>query len=111
MKITFIGGGNMAQAIAGGLIGAEDRLSPEQTAALVLRSGLSTAAQVTDVSGRGVGMDAVRGFVEAEGGSIEIELTGDESGTGSRSFRVVLTLPARFGLRLAAPNLMAAHHA
>jgi K+-sensing histidine kinase KdpD len=100
-----------AAAIASGLIGADDRLSPEQTAALVLRSGLSTAAQLTDVSGRGVGMDAVRGFVEAEGGSIELELTGDESATGSRSFRVVLTLPAKFGLRLAEPSATAVHHA
>ncbi|MFW5844854.1 MAG: chemotaxis protein CheA [Planctomycetota bacterium] len=40
---------------------------------LVFSSGLSTAASVTDVSGRGVGMDAVRAGIEAAGGRIAID--------------------------------------
>jgi two-component system chemotaxis sensor kinase CheA len=50
---------------------AED-LSPEQLAALIFRPGLSTAEAVTDISGRGVGMDAVRVTIESLGGQVEI---------------------------------------
>jgi two-component system chemotaxis sensor kinase CheA len=64
-------------------------LTPAQTAALVFHPGLSTAAQVTEVSGRGVGMDAVRATVEALGGNVEIE-TRRGHGTATR-LRVPIT--------------------
>jgi two-component system, chemotaxis family, sensor kinase CheA len=50
---------------------AED-LPPEQVAALVFRPGLSTAAEVSDISGRGVGMDAVRATIESLGGEVSL---------------------------------------
>ncbi|MBL8799442.1 MAG: chemotaxis protein CheW [Planctomycetia bacterium] len=50
-----------------------DRLSERETLALILLPGLSTAAAVTDVSGRGVGMDVVKTNLEQLGGSLEIE--------------------------------------
>ncbi len=50
---------------------AED-LPEQQLAELIFRPGLSTAASVSEVSGRGVGMDAVRATLEALGGSVEI---------------------------------------
>ncbi|HYH20346.1 MAG TPA: chemotaxis protein CheA [Azospirillum sp.] len=62
-------------------------LSEEEALALVLLPGVSTAATVTDVSGRGVGMDAVRSAVESAGGRIGIAST---PGAGTR---VRLTLP------------------
>ncbi len=64
-----------ARAVSAGLVLmdlAED-LSPEQLAALVFRPGLSTAETVSDISGRGVGMDAVRVTIESLGGQVEIE--------------------------------------
>jgi len=64
-----------AKAIEGGVLQpalAED-LPPEEIASLVFRPGLSTAATVSDVSGRGVGMDAVRATIEALGGRVELE--------------------------------------
>ncbi|HKE12467.1 MAG TPA: chemotaxis protein CheW [Myxococcota bacterium] len=64
-----------AKAIEGGLLLpalAED-LPPEEIASLVFRPGLSTASEVSDVSGRGVGMDAVRATIEALGGRVELE--------------------------------------
>jgi two-component system chemotaxis sensor kinase CheA len=64
-------------------------LTPSQTAALAFHPGLSTARQVTEVSGRGVGMDAVRAIVEALGGSVEIE-TRSGAGTTTR-LRVPIT--------------------
>jgi two-component system chemotaxis sensor kinase CheA len=53
---------------------AED-LSPEQVAGLIFRAGLSTAETVSEVSGRGVGMDAVRVTIESLGGTVEVLTT------------------------------------
>ncbi len=55
---------------------------------LIFQAGFSTAAEVTDVSGRGVGMDVVRRNIEAIGGRIEIEST---KGYGS-AFHIHLPL-------------------
>ncbi|MFG1465046.1 chemotaxis protein CheA [Xanthobacter sp. DSM 24535] len=54
-----------AQAIAG--------LSDEEAVDLIFRPGFSTAATVTDLSGRGVGMDAVRTSVARLGGTVHVE--------------------------------------
>jgi two-component system chemotaxis sensor kinase CheA len=62
-------------------------LSPEQLAALAFRPGLSTAETVTEVSGRGVGMDAVRAALESLGGSVEF---ATERGRGTVT---TLTVP------------------
>jgi two-component system chemotaxis sensor kinase CheA len=62
------------QAVEAGVIHpdlAED-LPPGELAALVFRPGLSTATEVSHVSGRGVGMDAVKASVEALGGRVEL---------------------------------------
>jgi len=48
-------------------------LPPAEIAALVFRPGVSTAAAVSEVSGRGVGMDAVKAAIEALGGRVELE--------------------------------------
>lgn len=61
-------------------------LAPEQVAALVFEPGLSTAARVSEVSGRGVGMDAVRATLESLGGSVEI---ASERGVGTTTSLVV----------------------
>jgi len=49
-----------------------DDLPPEEIVPLIFRPGLSTAHQVSDVSGRGVGMDAVKATIESLGGSVEL---------------------------------------
>ena len=61
---------------------AED-LPNEELADLIFRPGLSTAAQVSDVSGRGVGMDAVKATVEALGGAVSLH-TAEGQGTTMR---------------------------
>jgi two-component system chemotaxis sensor kinase CheA len=48
-------------------------LAPADVAALVFRPGVSTAATVSEVSGRGVGMDAVKSTIEGLGGRVELE--------------------------------------
>ncbi len=63
-----------------GMIAPGAPLTQDDIIALLFRSGVSTAKTVTDVSGRGVGMDVVRSNVEGAGGRIAIET---ESGKGS----------------------------
>lgn len=65
-----------------------------EIANLIFHSGFSTASAVTEVSGRGVGMDAVKKFLEQEGGAISIIL-GDEYHEGAEfaSFKINIVLP------------------
>jgi len=80
------------KAIATGVIGKEEaaQLSPRDKLALIFEAGLSTANQVTAISGRGVGMDVVRSNVERIGGIVEVD---SKLGEGTRmTLRVPLTL-------------------
>ena len=63
------------KARAAGLLTAEqaEKLSPAQKTALVFAPGLSTAGEVTAISGRGVGMDVVRANIERIGGVVDID--------------------------------------
>lgn len=73
-----------ARAVQAGLVHedlAED-LSPDQVAEFVFWPGISTAEAVSEVSGRGVGMDAVRTSIESLGGSVELHT---ERGRGTRT--------------------------
>jgi two-component system chemotaxis sensor kinase CheA len=62
------------RAVESGLIHPDlaDDLPPEEIAALVFRAGISTAETVSEVSGRGVGMDAVRATIEGLGGTVHL---------------------------------------
>ncbi|MCH7644970.1 MAG: chemotaxis protein CheW [Myxococcales bacterium] len=62
------------RAIASGIVPADlaEDLAPEQLAALVFQPGISTAESISELSGRGVGMDAVRATIESLGGQVEI---------------------------------------
>ncbi|MFM9937168.1 MAG: chemotaxis protein CheA [Novosphingobium sp.] len=76
-----------AKAVEKGLIAADAQLSKEEIDHLIFAPGFSTAAQVTNVSGRGVGMDVVRQNVKELGGRITID---SEPGSGTI---FTLTLP------------------
>jgi two-component system chemotaxis sensor kinase CheA len=85
-----------ARAIEQGLVEPSAQLSEAELHALILAPGFSTARQVTDVSGRGVGMDVVRRSVEALRGSIEI---GSRPGAGvTVTLRLPLTMAIIDGL-------------
>ena len=92
------------KAIEKGVIAADEALQPQEIAQLVFASGFSTADAVTEVSGRGVGMDAVKSFVLAEGGDIALVLHPDHTphANGYCPFETVITLPAKFAVRKAA---------
>lgn len=79
-------------AVARGLLSAERalKLSDREAAHLIFNPGFSTAARVTNVSGRGVGMDVVKTNVEKIGGSVDVNTTAG-SGTTVR-IKIPLTL-------------------
>ncbi|MFZ3126583.1 MAG: Hpt domain-containing protein [Rhodoferax sp.] len=77
-----------ARAIDQGLITADQTLAESDAANLIFMPGFSTADQVTELSGRGIGMDVVRSEVNALGGRIE---TTTHLGQGT-AFKLVLPL-------------------
>ncbi len=77
-----------AKAIERGLISSTENMSDEEIFALIFEPGFSTAKQITDVSGRGVGMDVVKSNIESMRGNVRI---ASEKGKGS-TFTLVLPL-------------------
>ncbi len=63
----------IAKAVEKGLISAEEKLSDQDAYSLIFRPGFSTKEQVTELSGRGVGMDVVQRAVDDLKGTIEIQ--------------------------------------
>jgi len=85
-----------AKAESSGLIAPGQPLSDQELLQLIFAPGFSTAAQITNLSGRGVGMDVVKKTVEALRGAIEIvSLPGQGSEV---SLRIPLTLAIIDGL-------------
>ncbi|HET9458952.1 MAG TPA: chemotaxis protein CheA [Sphingomicrobium sp.] len=82
----------VAKALDVGVLEKDDaaKLTPREQLALIFEAGLSTAKEVTAISGRGVGMDVVRSNVERIGGVVEVDSV---PGEGTRmTLRVPLTL-------------------
>ncbi|MCA9451195.1 MAG: chemotaxis protein CheA, partial [Nitrospira sp.] len=78
------------KAIEKGIIADGSNMSDEAVYQLIFRPGFSTAETITDVSGRGVGMDVVKRNIEGLGGSVDIQST---MGKGSRlTLKLPLTL-------------------
>lgn len=78
----------LSRGRAQGLVGPGENLSDQDVFSLIFRPGFSTAETVSELSGRGVGMDVVKRNVEALGGIIAIR---SEAGQGTR-FRIKLPL-------------------
>jgi two-component system, chemotaxis family, sensor kinase CheA len=76
-----------AKAVALGLVGAHEELGEEQITRLIFLPGLSTAKEVSDISGRGVGLDVVRRNIAHLGGSMQVV---SRQGEGTR---FTITLP------------------
>ncbi len=92
----------LAKAIQNGLVNSGQDLTDKEILRLILEPGLSTAAKVSDLSGRGVGMDVVKRNLESLRGSVEIESTLGE-GTCIR-MRLPLTLSIIDGFLLGVGN-------
>jgi two-component system chemotaxis sensor kinase CheA len=78
----------LARARERGLVGANDVLTDAQITELIFHPGFSTAESVTDLSGRGVGLDVVRRNIDAVHGSLSVESTPGQGTT----FRIGLPL-------------------
>ena len=78
----------LAKARNNGMVGENEQLSQEQKLDLLFAPGVSTVEEVSDLSGRGVGMDVVRRNIQELNGSVEVET---ELGKGS-TFRIRLPL-------------------
>ncbi|MGB4115360.1 MAG: Hpt domain-containing protein [Polaromonas sp.] len=76
------------KAISSGLITADQQIDDNEAANLIFMPGFTTAAQVTELAGRGIGMDVVRSEVNGVGGRIE---TATTFGQGTQ-FKLVLPL-------------------
>lgn len=80
----------VAKAVERGLVQAGQPLSDAEIYNLIFEAGFSTAAQVSNLSGRGVGMDVVRRNIQSLRGTVEVS---SEAGQGSRfAIRLPLTL-------------------
>ena len=93
IEMTDDGGGIdterlLAKARGNGLVGESELLTQDQKLELLFAPGLSTSEQVSDLSGRGVGMDVVRRNIQELNGSVEVST---EIGKGS-TFRIRLPL-------------------
>ena len=92
----------LAKAIERGLVDAEAHLSDREVFDLIFAPGLSTAEQVTNLSGRGVGMDVVRRNLQALRGTINVD---SHPGQGTRlTLRLPLTLAIIDGFLVVSAN-------
>jgi len=104
ISVSDDGGGIDAEAVRSraiekGLVAPEAVLTQAETFALLFEPGFSTAKTVTDVSGRGVGMDVVRQRVDSLRGSIDV---ASQPGSGTQvTLRLPLTLAIIDGLLVA----------
>jgi len=90
-----------AKAEEAGLLVAGQLITDEALAQQIFRPGFSTAQTLSSVSGRGVGMDAVREFLHREHGKIEIRFTDTRANNGFRHFEIVVSVPESFAEHLA----------
>ncbi len=68
----------LTKALTKGLVPRDGKITPEQIMNLIFLPGISSAKQVTDISGRGVGMDVVKKMVEEAGGKIQVHSKAGE---------------------------------
>ena len=79
-------------AVERGLIAADAPLSDEEIDNLIFMAGFSTAETVSDISGRGVGMDVVKRSIQSLGGRISITSTPDAGSTFTLSLPLTLAV-------------------
>ncbi len=92
----------LAKAVANGIVSENENLSDKEIYNLIFAAGLSTAKEVSDISGRGVGMDVVKRNIESLRGTVEID---SEQGVGSIfTIRLPLTLAIIDGFLIQSGN-------
>ena len=79
-------------AVSKGLVSADDQMTDDEIDNLIFMPGFSTASTVSDISGRGVGMDVVRRSIQALGGRISITSRPGEGSTFTLSLPLTLAV-------------------
>ena len=82
----------LEKAIEKGLVDRSEKISDEAIYQLIMKPGFSTKQQVTEISGRGVGLDVVAATLGRLGGSLRID---SQFGTGTR---FIVTIPTNFSM-------------
>jgi two-component system chemotaxis sensor kinase CheA len=95
-----------AKAIEKGIISADAVLSNEEIDQLICAPGFSTAETISNISGRGVGMDVVRSNVEALGGRVEIHSVPGEGTTFTMILPLTLAILDGMIVRLASQRFV-----
>ncbi len=80
------------KAVKNGLIGASDAMTEQEINRLILLPGFSTADKVTDISGRGVGMDVVKQAVEKLRGKMDIQSAEGKGTTFVTAFPLTMAI-------------------
>jgi two-component system chemotaxis sensor kinase CheA len=80
------------RAVERGLVAPDETLTPRETLDLIFEAGITTRTEVTDTSGRGVGMDVVRANVSAIGGVVDVESTPGRGTTISMTLPITLAI-------------------
>jgi two-component system chemotaxis sensor kinase CheA len=96
------------KALNNGLMQENGSLNDEKVAELIFLPGFSTADKLTDISGRGVGMDAVLGFARKEGGYVKINFLDNKEGSEHRAFETAVYLPANYAVSTEESKMVAA---
>ncbi|MCD8501530.1 MAG: chemotaxis protein CheA [Bacillaceae bacterium] len=82
----------LKKAIQNGVVKQENNLTDKQVYELLFASGLSTADKITDVSGRGVGLDVVKNKIESLGGNVSVDSVLGEGTTFSIQLPLTLSI-------------------
>lgn len=75
-----------------------DNPSDQEIASIIFSQGVSTSKSINEISGRGVGMGAIKQYVESSGGSISIHFTDQISSLGYRPFALKIDIPLALSL-------------
>lgn len=94
----------LAKAREKGLVGADATPTPEEIDHMIFMAGFSTAEKVTNVSGRGVGMDVVKRNIEGMGGAVRITNTPGRGSTFTVSLPLTLAILDGMIVRVGAEN-------
>lgn len=82
----------LAKAIEKGLVSADKQLSDAETYRLIFKAGFSTADKITNISGRGVGLDVVEKNIDALRGSVQVFTEKDKGTTFKVRFPLTLAI-------------------
>lgn len=92
------------KALANGMLAENETVGDDRIAGLIFLPGFSTADKLSDISGRGVGMDAVMGFARKEGGEVKINFLDEREGEDYRAFETALYLPESYAVAIDQPT-------